>query len=379
MPLTVGQVAALPDLGLVVRTTGPPLGREVRWVAVSEHADPTPWLEGGDLVLTTGMSLGDPATEARDYIARLMAADVAALGFGVGFSHEVVPEALVDAAEQAGLPVLEVPQPIPFVAVSKAVSGLLAAEEYSESAASFESQRRLIRAVLAEADGTSPSRVVSILARHVGGFVLHLGSSGDVLAAHPPSAGARAPGLADEIDRLRPRGLLASAAVATADEHVVILPTGVRGTAEGFLVVGSPRPLRAADQAVMNLAVSLLSWEASRPLDVVEGMDAWRRLLVSVARDQGLSAGLLDPVGLADLDPAAAVAVTVRGRRGSAVPVSVLADANRSGRAILCRRESGDLAGFAAVDDDGRLPGSVQVLAPTRRVFMRWASPVSWT
>ena len=173
MPLTVGQVAALPDLGLIVRTSAPDLGRIVRWVAVSEHADPTPWLEGGDLLLTTGMSIAGDDAQAREYVERLVAADVAALGFGVGLSHQAVPPALVAAAERAGLPLLEVPQPVPFVALSKAVSRMLTDEEYAESAASFESQRRLIRAALAEPAAVG---VVPVLAKHVGGFALHLDS-----------------------------------------------------------------------------------------------------------------------------------------------------------------------------------------------------------
>ena len=47
---------------------------------------------------------------------------------------------------QLRLEVVEVPHPVPFVAVSKAVSRMLTAREYEESAASFEGQRRLIRA-----------------------------------------------------------------------------------------------------------------------------------------------------------------------------------------------------------------------------------------
>ena len=363
MPLTVGQVAALPDLGLIVRTTGAALDHEVRWVAVSEHADPTPWLEGGDLLLTTGMSLTDAATQARDYVARLLAADVAALGFGVGFSHQEIPDALVAAAEDAGLPVLEVPQPVPFVALSKAVSRQLAAEEYAESAASFESQRRLLRAVLARPDGVaSQPGVVAVVARHVDGFVLHLGPSGEVLAAHPPAAASRAADLSAEVDRLRARGLLASSALGTADEHIVILPVGVRGTADGFLVVGSPRSLRSGDQAVMNLAVSLLSWEASRPGVLDEGMDPWRHLLITVAERQGLSSELLEPLGLSAVNPGSAVAVTVRAVRGNAVAESVLADANRTGLVLLARRPSGDLGGFARVDD-GEVPSALVQLA----------------
>ena len=35
----------------------PSLDRPLRWVAVSEQTDPSPWIEPGDLVLTTGMAL----------------------------------------------------------------------------------------------------------------------------------------------------------------------------------------------------------------------------------------------------------------------------------------------------------------------------------
>ncbi len=350
MPLTVGQVAALPDLGLSVRTSAADLGRVVRWVAVSEHADPTPWLEGGDLLLTTGMSITGDDQQAAEYVDRLVAAEVAALGFGIGLSHQAVPVALVAAAESAGLPLLEVPQPIPFVALSKAVSRLLTDEEYAESAASFESQRRLIRAALAE---PAAAGVIPVLAKHVGGFCLHLDQAGAVVAASPSSSTGRAGDLAGEVDRLRARGLLASAAVATSDEHVVILPIGVKGAADGFLVVGSPRPLRSADQAVMNLAVSVLSWRSSQPVATEAGMDAWRRLLLAVAAEHGLAPDLLAGLGLPDLQPWRAVGVSARGLNGAAVADADLAAVHRSGRAVLCRTGPGEVAGFAAVDDQG--------------------------
>lgn len=358
MPLTLGQVAALPELALVVRTGVPWRDRAVRWVAVSEHVDPAPWLEGGDLLLTTGMSIDDDPAHAGAYVDRLVAADVAALGFGVGLIHQEIPRSLVAAAERAGLPLLEVPQPIPFVAVSLAVSRLLSSEEYAESAASFDCQRRLIRAALAETSGQT-GVLVSTLARHVHGFALHLDADGSVLTAWPAAAAARAAGLAPEVDRLRPRGMLASSSLATTEEHVVILPIGITGAADGFLVVGSGGPLRAADQAVMNLAVSLLSWEVSRPLVVDEQMDPWRRLLVTRAVETGLGPDVLADVGLASVNPARAIAMTWRGVAGRAVPQSVLADGNRVAGVVLCRRASGDLEGFATTDDDGRPPAGL--------------------
>lgn len=367
MPLTVGHVAALPDLGLLVRAASASMEREVRWVAVSEHLDPTPWIEPGDLVLTTGMSLNEDDGTCREYVARLVAADAAGLGFGVGFRHATVPEGIIEAAEEAGFPLLEVPQPVPFVAVGKAVSRLLTTEEYADAAASFEAQRRMIRAVLNES-GRADADVIAALARHVGGFALHLDSTGALITASPDTAAGRVAELADEIDRLRPRGLLASSSIASADEHMVIVPIGVKGAAEGFLVVGSTRPLRSADQSVMNLAVSLLSWAASQPLVMESGMDPWRRLLLTFAAEHGLDAALLGELGLDGLDPTRAVAVTLRPRPGLGVPDATVTALQRSGEAMLAGRRGGDVVGFLAVEHDGSLPLGLRTAASAPEV-----------
>src|SRR5947209_19434324 len=66
----------------------------VRWVHISELQDPTPWLSGGELLLTTGMQLGTDQ-EQHEFIVRLADHQLAGLGFGVGFGHEHVPPALV--------------------------------------------------------------------------------------------------------------------------------------------------------------------------------------------------------------------------------------------------------------------------------------------
>jgi len=356
MPLSVRQVAALPELALVVRAGSAHLEREVRWVAVSEQLDPSPWIDAGDLVLTTGMSIVDDGTTCREYVARLMAAEAAGLGFGVGLGHASIPEGLVTAAESAGLPLLEVPEPVPFVAVGKAVSRHLTMEEYADAAASFEAQRRMIRAVLSE--GESEASVLSALARHVGGFALHLDPAGTPVASHPQGASVRSVDLSDEIDRLRPRGLLASSAIATADEQIVIVPIGTKGAAAGFLVVGSPRPLRSADQSVMNLAVSLLSLGLGRVQASGASMGPWRRILLDAALEHGLDADVLDSVGLSGLDPSTAVAVTIRGAGDAAEDAA--AALQQSGQAVLATRGAGEVAGFVGVSAEGMLPAALR-------------------
>ncbi|WP_407940861.1 PucR family transcriptional regulator ligand-binding domain-containing protein, partial [Nonomuraea antri] len=169
----------------------------VRWVAVSELEDPTPFLEGAELLLTTGMRLeGDFS----GYVARLVARGVAGLGFGVGLSHAAVPSALVSAASAAGLPLLEVPRETPFIAIGKVVSELLAAEQYDEIARAFAAQGRLTRAAL-RPEGMNA--VIDRLAKEIGGWAALLDESGEVRHATP---GAHTETVIPELARLRPGG-----------------------------------------------------------------------------------------------------------------------------------------------------------------------------
>ena len=55
--LPLGDLIRDLDVRLVAGEAG--LGNAVRWVHISELEDPTPWLSGGELLLTTGMALED--------------------------------------------------------------------------------------------------------------------------------------------------------------------------------------------------------------------------------------------------------------------------------------------------------------------------------
>src|ERR687892_2376203 len=94
------------DIRLVAGEAG--LERPVRWVHISELDDPTPWLSGGELLLTTGMNLPDAATQ-RAFVERLVGHELAGLGLGTGFAHADVPQPLRDAAAELDFPLFEIP------------------------------------------------------------------------------------------------------------------------------------------------------------------------------------------------------------------------------------------------------------------------------
>ncbi|HZA19277.1 MAG TPA: PucR family transcriptional regulator ligand-binding domain-containing protein, partial [Actinomycetota bacterium] len=72
MALTMRELLSYKELNLSLAAGATGLDRPIRWVHTSELHDPTPWLSGGELLLTTGMSLrGSPAAQ-RAYIRRLV-------------------------------------------------------------------------------------------------------------------------------------------------------------------------------------------------------------------------------------------------------------------------------------------------------------------
>ncbi|NUW40656.1 PucR family transcriptional regulator [Nonomuraea rhodomycinica] len=322
-----------PSLRVVVRRMGlRPLagsveGVVVRWVAVSELEDPTPYLEGEELLLTTGMRL---ESDFSGYVARLVARGVAGLGFAVGLTHEDVPPGLVQAAADAGLPLLEVPREVPFIAIGKAVSELLAAEQYDEIKNAFAAQGRLTRAALRP---EGPRAVVDRLAKEIGGWAALLDETGEVRHASP---GAQVGTVVAELTRLgalpghpatgpaagpvgrpgagpaagqagRPgagpaagqAGRPASLAWSGPAGHMVVLPLGGGPRPRGFFAAGSAQPFSPVGHTVLNAAGSLLT------LALEQGgarLEAERRLRSSVlelllAGAPERARAVLEPVG----------------------------------------------------------------------------------
>src|SRR3954451_16580725 len=126
--LTVGSLVSDCDLELIAGEEGGE--RPIRWVHISELEDPTPWLSGGELLLTTGIQLSSPARQRR-FCDRIADRDVAGLGLGTRFEHKHVPKALVDEASKRGIPLFEVPYEMPFIAITERAFARLVNEQYA--------------------------------------------------------------------------------------------------------------------------------------------------------------------------------------------------------------------------------------------------------
>jgi purine catabolism regulator len=162
--LTVRDIAELPGLGLGVAAGAAGLGAEISWLHVSELEDPTQFLEGGELLLTTGLGVGELASAQRAYVRRLAGHGLAGLGFGVGLGFAEVPPPIVEQAERLGFAVLTVPYEVPFIAITKAALARLASERLEQVDRALEVHERLAQAVL---DGRGIQALLAIVCSHL--------------------------------------------------------------------------------------------------------------------------------------------------------------------------------------------------------------------
>ena len=331
--LTVRDLLA--DLEVRVLAGEGGLDLPVRWVHISELLDPTPWLSGGEVLLSTGMQLETPERQ-REFVERLAEHQLAALGFGTGFGHDAVPEALLQAAAEREFPVFEVPYDLPFIAITEAAFTQLVNEQYAILRRALVAQERLERIVLSE---RGLEALAGALATLIGAAVFVFDPRGDLLVQH---AFRRAPSdeqlgalQAELRERARRRDARTFMPEAEEPSRGLALPVAADGSQsasadgqarvpEAWLVaIKDSGPLSDFDRLTLRQAVTIVALELLRSR--VAG-DTERRLagdvLAAVVSGELVGTELsrrLEPFGLSDAVAAIVFARPGNGR-GSAAP-----------------------------------------------------------
>ena len=356
--MTVNELTA--DLGL--RLIAGDGATEVTWAHSSDLTDPTPFLEPGNLLLTTGSQFTARAgpEELADYVARLAHVGVAALGFGA----EVVRETPVDlsaACQEHGLVAVEVPYRVPFLAVARHLAEARTKQAYARDLWALEAQRALSLAALR---ASRESAVLDELGRQLEAPVVLLDAGGAVVAEHGRRRLSPTE-LAAVEDRAAPllRSGRRTAATVDLPAGTVSLQTLGRGEElRGVLAVAPVTALDRAARSVVTVAIALVEFAAA---------DQARRWEVRQALD-----GQVLRLCTADRDAAQAVLEAAE-RRLPAPPLAlVLARGVQPGDEVDQR-----LAGMAEKADGlvcCRWQGHLLVVT-TRRRGQAWAEVLSAT
>jgi PucR family transcriptional regulator, purine catabolism regulatory protein len=235
------------------------LGARVRWVHVLELADAAHLLQGGELVLTTGVALpAEPALLAR-YAADLASAGgtgVSALAVELGRRYVgTLPGALVRAAADSGLTLIAFEREVSFVEITEAVHARIIDAQLDELRAS-----ERLHEVFTElsVSGASLDEVVRQAAALAGRPVILADLSHRVLACEPGSADPAR--LLAGFAR-RSRALSSSSGRTAYDEASgwLFTPVGARGEDWGRVILVCDGPPGGTDAVLIERAATTLA------------------------------------------------------------------------------------------------------------------------
>ncbi len=106
------------------------LDRPVRWVHIAEIADIAKLINGGELLLTTGMGIDRAAVAQRRYLAEIADAGAAGLVVELGRAFGEIPPAMVQAAVQRGFPLIALERETRYIEVTEAVHRAIISDQY---------------------------------------------------------------------------------------------------------------------------------------------------------------------------------------------------------------------------------------------------------
>jgi purine catabolism regulator len=168
--IALREIVSLPHLGITVRAGDAGLDRRVIWAHVSELENPAAWLEGGELLLTTGIGLPASAEAQCMYLSRLAERGVAAVGVGRDGRAPQLTEEMLQQADELAFPILEIPYELPFVAITRLVA---AANERSARSRLLAYLRIFETLRTATSEGLAPRELFTHLEK-ISGFDLYL-------------------------------------------------------------------------------------------------------------------------------------------------------------------------------------------------------------
>jgi purine catabolism regulator len=281
-------------------------------------------LKGGELLMSTGVAFPDDDADLAEAIRTLAAAGTSGMVVELGRRYsDALPAALLAAADEVDLPVIELRRETSFVLVTEAVHALVVGAQLTELRASEEVHRTFTELSI---EGADAQTIVRHTARMAGAPVVLESLNHQVLMFDP--AGSAADHLLDRWEA-RSRSV-ASAHRTTVDDDNgwVVTVVGARGTDWGRLVViadTSPtsRQLVVAERAAAALALERL---VERDQESLERQS--HRTLLSAMLDQSMTSSelLLRATGLGvRLEQQTLIAAIVRSEPTTHSPVGAQA------------------------------------------------------
>lgn len=264
------------------------LNRRIRWIHVTELANTQGLLQGGELILATGIALPSLPEEMTQYVDSMADQGVAGLVIELGRRFSAAPPAMVRACNRRRLPLVELRREVPFVKITEVAHSVI-----------LDGQRRLLQMTAAAherfteltSDDASIEELVAAAGELAEGRLVLSNLMHQVLAVWTPDGSD-----AELMRRWRAKALGLARVFGTqvdAEDGSVVTPVEFRGQQRGRLALFTPEAPDPAQVMIAERAAAALAMRLHLESDEVVAANAQRTLLADILNGRSGSSEVL--------------------------------------------------------------------------------------
>ncbi len=124
------SLPSLSKLNIVAGKSG--LDRLVRWVHFIDLPDVVPWVQGGELLIITGIGFNGDLDKLTELVRGIIRKKLAGLIINIGPYIQETPAEVVSLAEQANFPIFELPWEVKIIEVTREISSHIVMKQTEE-------------------------------------------------------------------------------------------------------------------------------------------------------------------------------------------------------------------------------------------------------
>ncbi|GAA5096582.1 PucR family transcriptional regulator [Wohlfahrtiimonas larvae] len=121
MQLTIRNLINMPALKIKLLSENKGIDRKIVWAHTSELENPSEWVQPNYLIMTTGLGIPKTPEKQKDYIKRIIDADLSGLMISDNMSAPDDLSTLIEVANQYKFPVLFIDYHTPFIEIARIV------------------------------------------------------------------------------------------------------------------------------------------------------------------------------------------------------------------------------------------------------------------
>ncbi len=251
------------------------LSRRAAWVHIASVPDAPDFLNGGELVLTTGHNLPQDAEDQCHYIQAMADKGVAGLVLSVGRYVDHAPDAMREVAERNNFPLIEISYQARFIDIAKLTNERIAEENMAMVTSSLNIQQALTQIVLQGGDVRELATQLATLLRQsisIENERFEILASANVAEVDEARRFTVSEGRTDPrlLNALEQRGILRELQTTLRPVHIpqipevglelerILAPIVVHGDIYGYVwIIADDRPLTELDHMAIGIGATV--------------------------------------------------------------------------------------------------------------------------